>query len=79
MRSPQASSGGKKRGGGGFQKACNLSPALSALIGVETSARSQVVKSVWDYIKKHGLQVCVCVCVYASLCVCISVCVCVYV
>mmetsp|Transcript_23469 Transcript_23469/g.79901 ORF Transcript_23469/g.79901 Transcript_23469/m.79901 type:complete len:288 (+) Transcript_23469:90-953(+) len=33
-----------------------LSPALSAFMGVEQAGRGEVVKRVWDYIKENGLQ-----------------------
>eukprot|EP00983_Pelagomonas_calceolata_P089698 1157337-Pelagomonas_calceolata.AAC.5 len=51
----QAKAPGKAKGG--FTKHSLLSPALSAFVGAETMSRPQVVKSVWDYIKKHNLQV----------------------
>uniref|UniRef100_A0A7S3R0E3 DM2 domain-containing protein n=1 Tax=Dunaliella tertiolecta TaxID=3047 RepID=A0A7S3R0E3_DUNTE len=50
----QAKAPGKAKGG--FTKHSLLSPALSAFVGAETMSRPQVVKSVWDYIKKHNLQ-----------------------
>ncbi|KAF5836353.1 upstream activation factor subunit spp27-like protein [Dunaliella salina] len=50
----QAKSSGKAKGG--FTKHSLLSPALSAFVGAETMSRPQVVKSVWEYIKKHNLQ-----------------------
>eukprot|EP00879_Flechtneria_rotunda_P005520 GHRR01005813.1.p1 GENE.GHRR01005813.1~~GHRR01005813.1.p1 ORF type:complete len:258 (+),score=95.00 GHRR01005813.1:168-941(+) len=33
-----------------------LSPAMQQFLGVETMARTQVVKSIWDYIKQNNLQ-----------------------
>jgi len=33
-----------------------LSPALRSFLGVEEASRGEVVKMVWDYIKKHELQ-----------------------
>ncbi|KZF26833.1 SWIB-domain-containing protein [Xylona heveae TC161] len=42
---------------GGFHKPLLLSPALSELVGGETSmSRPQIVKNVWAHIKEHGLQ-----------------------
>ena len=34
-----------------------LSPELSAFLGTNSMPRTQVVKAMWDYIKKNGLQV----------------------
>ena len=34
----------------------NLSSELEAVVGKGPMARGQVVKSLWDYIKKHNLQ-----------------------
>ena len=39
-----------------FMKALNLSPALAAVIGDKPVPRTEVVKKLWIYIKKHGLQ-----------------------
>lgn len=33
-----------------------LSPELAQFIGAPEESRSQVVKKLWDYIKKHNLQ-----------------------
>mmetsp|Transcript_61267 Transcript_61267/g.164578 ORF Transcript_61267/g.164578 Transcript_61267/m.164578 type:complete len:148 (-) Transcript_61267:69-512(-) len=57
----QAASGGsakkkRKGGGGGFQAEVQLSQPLAALLGTERLPRTQVVKGLWDYIKKHDLQ-----------------------
>lgn len=49
--------GGKKRGGGGFQRPWVLSEALSAVCGgAKELSRGQAVKQLWTYIKENGLQ-----------------------
>lgn len=37
-------------------KPLNLSPELEAVVGKGPMPRSEVVKKLWDYIKKNGLQ-----------------------
>jgi chromatin remodeling complex protein RSC6 len=39
-----------------FMKAMKLSADLEAVTGKGPMARSEVVKKLWAYIKKHGLQ-----------------------
>ena len=39
-----------------FMKPLNLSPELSAVIGPGPIPRSEVVKKLWEYIKKNKLQ-----------------------
>ena len=39
-----------------FMKALTPSPALAAVIGTKPLPRTQVVKQLWVYIKKHNLQ-----------------------
>ena len=39
-----------------FMKPLNLSPELEAVIGSGPLPRSEVVKKMWEYIKKHDLQ-----------------------
>jgi upstream activation factor subunit UAF30 len=39
-----------------FMKPMNISPELAEVIGKNPMPRTQVVKSVWDYIKKNNLQ-----------------------
>ena len=39
-----------------FMKPMNLSPELEAVVGKGPMPRSEVVKGLWVYIKKHGLQ-----------------------
>ncbi len=40
----------------GFMKPMNLSSDLEAVTGKGPMARAEVVKALWVYIKKHGLQ-----------------------
>jgi len=37
-------------------KPLNLSPELEAVVGAGPLPRGQVVKKMWEYIKKHNLQ-----------------------
>ncbi|MEK7068205.1 MAG: SWIB/MDM2 domain-containing protein [Patescibacteria group bacterium] len=39
-----------------FMKPMNLSEELEAVVGKGPMPRSEVVKGLWVYIKKHGLQ-----------------------
>lgn len=39
-----------------FMKPLNVSPELSAVVGKGPMPRSEVVKKLWEYIKKNGLQ-----------------------
>ena len=39
-----------------FMKPLNVSPELSAVVGSGPMPRSEVVKKLWDYIRKNGLQ-----------------------
>ena len=48
--------GAKKGGGGGINKKVKVDDALFAIINVRSASRGQIVKKVWDYIKKHNLQ-----------------------
>ena len=41
---------------GGITAPVTPSPELSEIVGSDKLARSEVVKKVWDYIKKHDLQ-----------------------
>ncbi len=46
-----------KRGGGGLTAVKDLSPELAAFLGMGNRlARTEVVKALWVYIKKHNLQ-----------------------
>ena len=39
-----------------FMKPLSVSSELAAVVGSGPMPRSEVVKKIWDYIKKHGLQ-----------------------
>ena len=39
-----------------FMKPMNLSADLEAVVGKGPMPRSEVVKKIWEYIKKHDLQ-----------------------
>lgn len=39
-----------------FMKPMNLSPELAAVVGEGPMPRSEVVKKLWEYIKKNDLQ-----------------------
>ena len=39
-----------------FMKPLNISPELAAIVGKGPMARSEVVKKLWEYIKKNNLQ-----------------------
>lgn len=52
-----ASTGVKRRGGpGGLNKICRVTPELQAIVGEPTMARTEIVKQLWAYIRKHNLQ-----------------------
>jgi chromatin remodeling complex protein RSC6 len=46
----------KRKPNAAFMKPLTPSPALAAVIGAGNLPRTQVVKKLWDYIKKHNLQ-----------------------
>ncbi|KAL8137289.1 hypothetical protein V2J09_003290 [Rumex salicifolius] len=49
--------GTKRRGGaGGLNKVCGVSPELQAVVGDAALPRTQIVKQLWAYIRKHNLQ-----------------------
>lgn len=39
-----------------LMKPMNISPALAKVVGDKPLPRAEVVKKLWDYIKKHNLQ-----------------------
>ena len=39
-----------------FMAPLALSPALADVIGSKPSPRTEIIKKIWDYIKKNGLQ-----------------------
>ncbi len=47
---------GKAKTNSAFMKALDLSPELAAVIGTKSAPRTEVVKGLWKYIKKHNLQ-----------------------
>ena len=51
-----AKKAGKRTPNAAFMKALTVSPALAAVIGDKAVPRTEVVKKLWVYIKKHGLQ-----------------------
>ena len=46
----------KRKPSAAFMKELTPSAALAAVIGSKALARTQVVKKIWEYIKKHKLQ-----------------------
>ncbi|GAA0139614.1 chromatin/chromatin-binding, or -regulatory protein [Lithospermum erythrorhizon] len=47
----------KRKGGpGGLTKLCGVSPELQTIVGQPTMPRTEIVKQLWAYIKKHNLQ-----------------------
>jgi chromatin remodeling complex protein RSC6 len=46
----------KRKPNPAFMKPMTPSASLAAVIGPKARPRSQVAKSIWDYIKKHKLQ-----------------------
>ncbi|KAA8515595.1 hypothetical protein F0562_018794 [Nyssa sinensis] len=49
--------GTKRRGGpGGLNKVCGVSTELQAIVGEPALPRTEIVKQLWAYIRKHNLQ-----------------------
>ncbi|KAH6826925.1 SWIB complex BAF60b domain-containing protein [Perilla frutescens var. hirtella] len=49
--------GTKRRGGpGGLNKLCGVSPRLQAIVGQPALPRTEIVRQLWAYIRKHNLQ-----------------------
>jgi upstream activation factor subunit UAF30 len=46
----------KRKPNAAFMRPLTPSPALAEVIGSKAIPRTQVVKKMWEYIKKHGLQ-----------------------
>lgn len=46
----------KRKPNAAFMKPLTPSSALAAIVGASPMPRTQVVKKMWDYIKKHNLQ-----------------------
>lgn len=45
-----------KKKNSAFMKPVKCSPALTAIVGQESLPRTEIIKKVWEYIKKHNLQ-----------------------
>jgi upstream activation factor subunit UAF30 len=57
MPKESAPVGTKRRGGpGGLNKVCSVSPELQAIVGEPALSRTEIVKQLWVYIRKHNLQ-----------------------
>lgn len=46
----------EKKSNSAFMKPMNVSAELEAIVGKGPMPRSEVVKKLWEYIKKHNLQ-----------------------
>lgn len=46
----------KRKPNPAFMKPMNISPALAEVIGKGPMPRTEVVKAIWEYIKKNNLQ-----------------------
>lgn len=46
----------KRKPNAAFMKPLTPSSALAAIVGASPLPRTQIVKKMWDYIKKHNLQ-----------------------
>jgi len=46
----------KRKPNAAFMKPLTPSTALAAIVGASPLPRTQIVKKMWDYIKKHNLQ-----------------------
>ncbi|NJL25520.1 MAG: hypothetical protein HC902_10350 [Calothrix sp. SM1_5_4] len=51
-----AKAGGKRKPNASFMKPLTVSEALAAVVGAGALPRTEIVKNLWKYIKKHGLQ-----------------------
>jgi chromatin remodeling complex protein RSC6 len=56
MKKAPAKKKAKRKPNPAFMKPMTPSAALAAVIGPKARPRSQVAKSIWDYIKKNKLQ-----------------------
>lgn len=52
----KAASKSKRKPNAAFMKPLTASPELAAVIGTTSAPRTEVVKKLWMYIKKNGLQ-----------------------
>lgn len=55
-KATKAKSKTKRKPNAAFMRPLTLSPALAMVLGSKPMARTQVVKGLWVYIKKHKLQ-----------------------
>ncbi len=55
-KKPAAKAKVKRKPNPAFMKALTPSPALAAVVGNKDLPRTEVVKKVWEYIKKNKLQ-----------------------
>ncbi|MDE3251278.1 MAG: hypothetical protein KGO92_00640 [Bacteroidota bacterium] len=46
----------KRKPNAAFMAPKNVSPVLAEVVGSKPLARTEIVKKIWDYIKKNGLQ-----------------------
>ena len=46
----------KRKPNAAFMAPLNVSPALGEVVGNKPLPRTQIIKKIWDYIKKNGLQ-----------------------
>ena len=46
----------KRKPNAAFMAALSPSPALAEVVGSKALPRTQIIKKIWDYIKKHKLQ-----------------------
>lgn len=51
-----AKKAGKRKPNAAFMKPLTLSPALAEVLGNKPLPRTEIIKKIWDYIKKNGLQ-----------------------
>lgn len=47
---------GKRKPNAAFMAPLTLSPALSQVVGTKPLPRTEIIKKIWDYIKKNNLQ-----------------------
>lgn len=55
-RAAPSANGDEKKTSNAFNMLLSLSPELASVVGSETMARPQIVKSLWEYIREHDLQ-----------------------
>lgn len=55
-RAVPSANGEEKKTSNAFNMLLSLSPELASVVGSETMARPQIVKSLWEYIREHDLQ-----------------------